>query len=176
MTIRRSPVVVYLTMYRVLYIPGGARLLIHQQYDGIRQEHVEMTRWPTELVEIGTNHLEKPQKTCVRIFVHLSRAVEQRSKNHDMKFHSSSWLIRILIMVYLTWRMEPWNKSLNFIFPTKYVIPKSLKFSHWPSKLSTSPLDSIIPPKKKNSKELQGFGYCSVTGAVSEPNKKELPS
>ena len=25
--------------------------------------------------------------------------------------------------------MEPWNKSLNFIFPTKYVIPKSSKFS-----------------------------------------------
>ena len=22
--------------------------------------------------------------------------------------------------------MEPWNKSLNFTFPTKYVIPKSL--------------------------------------------------
>ena len=31
-----------------------------------------------------------------------------------------------------------WNKSLNFIFPTKYVIPKSLKFSHWPSKLICS--------------------------------------
>ena len=30
--------------------------------------------------------------------------------------------------------MEPWNKSSNFIFPTKHVIPKSLKFSHWPSK------------------------------------------
>ena len=29
---------------------------------------------------------------------------------------------------------RPWNKSLNFIFPTKYVIPKSLKFSHWPSR------------------------------------------
>ncbi len=28
----------------------------------------------------------------------------------------------------------PRKKSLNFIFPTKYVIPKSLKFSHWPSK------------------------------------------
>ena len=27
------------------------------------------------------------------------------------------------------------KKSLNFIFPTKYVIPKSLKFSHWPSKM-----------------------------------------
>ena len=32
----------------------------------------------------------------------------------------------------------PWKKSLNFIFPTKYVIPKSLKFSHWPSKKSKS--------------------------------------
>ena len=31
--------------------------------------------------------------------------------------------------------MDPERKSLNFIFPTKYVIPKSLKFSHWPSKL-----------------------------------------
>ena len=31
--------------------------------------------------------------------------------------------------------MEPWEKSLNFIFPTKYVIPKSLKFSHWPSQM-----------------------------------------
>ena len=28
----------------------------------------------------------------------------------------------------------PSQKSLNFIFPTKHVIPKSLKFSHWPSK------------------------------------------
>ena len=31
--------------------------------------------------------------------------------------------------------MDPQKKSLNFIFPTKYVIPKSLKFSHWPSKI-----------------------------------------
>ncbi len=34
----------------------------------------------------------------------------------------------------LTQPMDPEEKSLNFIFPTKYVIPKSLKFSHWPSK------------------------------------------
>ena len=26
---------------------------------------------------------------------------------------------------------EPWNKSLNFIFPTKYIISKSLKVGHW---------------------------------------------
>ena len=31
--------------------------------------------------------------------------------------------------------MDPEKISLNFIFPTKYVIPKRLKFSHWPSKL-----------------------------------------
>ena len=30
--------------------------------------------------------------------------------------------------------MDPEKKSLNFIFPTKHVIPKSLKFSHWLSK------------------------------------------
>ena len=34
----------------------------------------------------------------------------------------------------LTQPMDPEKKSLNFIFPTTYVIPKSLKFSHWPSK------------------------------------------
>ena len=39
------------------------------------------------------------------------------------------------IRPYLTQPMDPEKKSLNFIFPTKYVIPKSLKFSHWPSKL-----------------------------------------
>ena len=33
----------------------------------------------------------------------------------------------------LTQPMDPEKKSLNFIFPTKYVIPNSLKFSHWPS-------------------------------------------
>ncbi len=27
--------------------------------------------------------------------------------------------------------MDPENKSSNFIFPTQYVIPKSLKFGHW---------------------------------------------
>ncbi len=29
----------------------------------------------------------------------------------------------------------PQNKSLNLIFPTKYVIPKSLKVSHWLSQI-----------------------------------------
>ena len=40
----------------------------------------------------------------------------------------------------LTQPMDPEKKSLNFIFPTKYVIPKSLKFSHWLSE------DVLIKP------------------------------
>ena len=36
--------------------------------------------------------------------------------------------------LFLTQPMDPEKKSLNFSFPTKYVIPKSLKFSHWQSK------------------------------------------
>ncbi len=60
--------------------------------------------------------------------------------------------------------MDPETKSLNFIFPSKYVIPKSLKFSHWPSKqlwnqqlpivlcdgASIKPLN--LRPKKSDSK------------------------
>ena len=44
-------------------------------------------------------------------------------------------VIIFLVVTGLTQPMDPDKKSLNFIFPTKYVIPKSLKFSHWPSKL-----------------------------------------
>ena len=45
--------------------------------------------------------------------------------------------------------MDPEKKSLNFIFPTKYVIPKSLKFSHWLSevKKDDNKIDTIKVPK-----------------------------
>ena len=42
--------------------------------------------------------------------------------------------------------MDPEKKSLNFIFPTKYVVPKSLKFSHWPSK---NPQESLASSSGK---------------------------
>ena len=32
----------------------------------------------------------------------------------------------------------PWDKGLNFNFPTKHVIPESLKFSHWLSEMKSS--------------------------------------
>ena len=34
----------------------------------------------------------------------------------------------------------PWNKSINIIFPTKYVIPKSLKVSHWLCEFQKQPI------------------------------------
>ena len=37
--------------------------------------------------------------------------------------------------LFLTQPMDPEIKSLNFFFPTKHVIPESLKFSHWLSEV-----------------------------------------
>ena len=48
----------------------------------------------------------------------------------------------------LTQPMDPEKKSLNFIFPTKYVIPKSLKFCHWLSEFS---------------RDLENFGHKTLT-------------
>ena len=39
------------------------------------------------------------------------------------------------LLVYSHSANGPWDKSLNFFFPTKHVIPESLKFSHWLSGL-----------------------------------------
>ena len=50
----------------------------------------------------------------------------------------------------------PWNKRLNFIFPIKYAIPRSLKVSHWLSHLAWRPSNSFFvttfPPR--NSRPL----------------------
>ena len=46
--------------------------------------------------------------------------------------------------------MDPEKKSLKFTFPTKYVIPKSLKFSHWPSKWFT-----MVHSKKSQKQQIQ---------------------
>ena len=83
--------------------------------------------------------------------------------------------------------MDPEKKSSNFIFPTKYVIPKSLKFSHWPSKKKSVSLHSAKrflstiknTPAALNHKKMRynvhgdsithpqnhliGLGTCSVT-------------
>ena len=38
------------------------------------------------------------------------------------------------------------KKFERLIFPTKYVIPKSLKFSHWPSKSNRSIVTGVFQP------------------------------
>ena len=40
----------------------------------------------------------------------------------------------------------PWNKSLSFIFPIKYGIPKSLKVTHWLSQLMVTLFQIIDGP------------------------------
>ena len=71
--------------------------------------------------------------------------------------------------------MDPEKKSLNSIFPTKYVIPKSLKFSHWPSKMDlekitvTSPSiqKTLVEPRSHFRKEIRGVILVSC-GAINE--------
>ncbi len=48
--------------------------------------------------------------------------------------------------------MAPETKSLNFIFPTRYVISKSLKFSHW---LSESTLCNVSRVMELNPYQTQ---------------------
>ena len=50
--------------------------------------------------------------------------------------------------------MDPEKKSLNFIFPTKYVIPKSLKFSHWLSEIHNQRVFEKTTTPRLRSKEL----------------------
>ena len=59
--------------------------------------------------------------------------------------------------------MAPEKNSLNFIFPTKYVIPKSLKFSHWPSQ---------FPTHLKNMRKSNWDHFCRDRCRIStkEPN------
>ena len=67
--------------------------------------------------------------------------------------------------------MDPEKKSLHFIFPTKYVIPKSLKFSHWPSKIWWLILSSRIPYLGKTVKLLRPLaakGWSLLVGYISQ--------
>ncbi len=69
--------------------------------------------------------------------------------------------------------MDPEKKSLNFIFPTKHVIPESLKFSHWPSKELNRHQHNISPRYLKEGssscqkKPAVGFGSRTVSQTVS---------
>ena len=62
--------------------------------------------------------------------------------------------------------MDPEKKSLNFFFPTKYVIPKSLKFSHWPSKdlLVVAPV--VVRPTNQSNQRPESTGKWRDQGPL----------
>ncbi len=80
----------------------------------------------------------------------------------------ASPLIRALFI--LTQPVDPEKKSLNFIFPTKYVIPKSLKFSHWPSKYWAGGVALRGPPLDCHENWIES----KLFWAQKFPNKKDL--
>ena len=85
--------------------------------------------------------------------------------------------LNIVKHVILTQPMDPEKTSLNFIFPTKYVIPKSLKFSHWPSKniilMAMSQHPSHQPTKRASFINGSGYFVFGYTPAVEKTNKKK---
>ena len=54
------------------------------------------------------------------------------------------------------------KKSLNFIFPTKYVIPKSLKFSHWPSKIRSTITSGVYRENQSLQKLHKNKGWITA--------------
>ena len=69
-----------------------------------------------------------PQTLPVRIHVELLNLMNSRD-HCPLRAGGTSAYKRKFENLQLTQPMDPEKKSLNFIFPTKYVIPKSLKFS-----------------------------------------------
>ena len=96
---------------------------------------IKQTRGPFFTARIST-----------RIFVHSSPLRWSRYKVNNL--HAT----RCWNLVSPQHSLSQWTlkkKSLNFIFPTKYVIPKSLNFSHWLSKNIFH--DSTTSPPQKNT-------------------------
>ena len=66
--------------------------------------------------------------------------------------------------------MDPEKKSLNFIFPTKYVIPKSLKFSHWLSeKAAFFSFLRFFDQEEMGEKPFPKRWVCSFEGSPKLP-------
>ncbi len=64
-----------------------------------------------------------------KTFVNLENLVDSGSRNLETMAEINRLQWGVVSFPYSA--KGPWNKSLNFIFPTKYGIPKSLKVSHW---------------------------------------------
>ncbi len=99
---------------------------------------------------------------------HLAVFVSGRNENHGELYRCQPNCWKNLGLTVTIRRPKgPWKKKFErLIFPAKYVIPKSLKFSHWPSKLY---IEQYIPSLKFNSEftpEIQdGTGRLSPADA-----------
>ena len=87
-------------------------------------------------------------------------------------------------LFFLTQPMDPEKKSLNFIFPTKYVIPKSLKFGHWLSEFCchhqtlTDPKNiscNCIQKESKSSSSGRTVTFKHWKTSETPPNTSLLP-
>ena len=81
-----------------------------------------MVKWPFQ--RLSDLHLGYQKVTWKKLVYHylilFTYIIPSKESTIHVKENSlSQWTLK--------------KKSLNFIFSTKYVIPKSLKFSHWPS-------------------------------------------
>ena len=65
----------------------------------------------------------------------------------------------------------PWDKSLNCIFPSKHVIPESLKFSHWLSeKKNCKHAGKTFKNKKLQLQHKQLIGGLEISHASKYPH------
>ena len=85
----------------------------------------------------------------------------------------------LVIISLLTQPIDPEDKSLNFIFPTKHGIQKNLKFSHWLSEFV--PTDNVLKVPVTSRDPLDTTGHLARVGhgahdiaAASEGNVRHL--
>ena len=85
-------------------------------------------------------------------------------------FPPNHWIISVTRMITYLWTTHsangPWDKSLKFIFPTKHVIPETLKSSHWLS-------ETITPEPNKSPTD---FGGYPPKGTLAKSLKLSCPS
>ena len=70
---------------------------------------------------------------------------------------------------------KPWNKSLNFCFPPKHVIPKSLKVGHWLSKVKLSDLQNLGIKLGHGLNHLENYGFSKKDISCSKGLTFRIP-
>ncbi len=121
----------------------------------------------------------KSPTTCVRFSLNMLPKVRGPKSSLERKIFEL-WIFENQNSL-SQWTLK---KSLNYIFPTKYVIPKSLKFSHWPSKktlfwemlwIFTFRSSTLFQNKNPSKPTNQRNGSHQSPFTAPEVAKSELP-